>query len=138
MRSIFSFLETRKKTVDLSPYMRRICDFSVPNRCHAIEQPRSENRYNRTLPVLLCPWDEGRPLAEQAMFAITKDISDRGVSVVTAGPIEGAFAVAFALPASEANEPWFFLGEAQVEPDWGRVLDRGNRAFRIRQRRLPA
>ena len=110
--SIFSFLDTRKKANDLSPYMRRLCDLTVPNLCNSIEQGRTENRYNRSLPVLLCAWKNGRPPAAQALFAITKDLSDRGLSVITQMPLEGEFIVAFALPETEASEPWYFLGEA--------------------------
>ena len=116
--SVFSFLE-RKKSVDLSPYMRRICDLSVPNRCGLTRQARTEDRYNRTITVLVCPWNSGRPVSEQAAFATTKDISDRGVSVVTPEPIEGEFVVAFASPESEECEPWHFLGQAKRSASLG-------------------
>jgi hypothetical protein len=110
--SIFAFLNARKKSVDLTPYMRRICDLTVPNRCVTADQARAEDRYNRTLPVLLCPWAEGRPIVRGAQFAITKDLSDRGISVTTTAPIEGEFVVAFAR-LEEGSEPWFFIGKAR-------------------------
>lgn len=110
MFSFFS-LEKRKKAVNVSAYMRRICDLSVPNRRGWENQARLEDRYNRTFPTLLCPWNNGFPSAEEAEFAVTKDISDRGVSVVTVKPIDGQLVVAFTLPKGEASDPWFFLGQ---------------------------
>ena len=111
MFSLFKTLNARKKVVDLSGYVRRICDLTVPNRLVEGEPSREGDRYNRTLPVLLAPWQHTRPVVQQSCFATTRDLSDGGVSVVTSQPLTGELVVGFWLELDEWTEPWFFLGE---------------------------
>lgn len=113
MSTVFSFLGSRKKAVDLSGYMRRICDLTVPDWRNAVDDVRKEPRYSRTLPVLVCPWIANRPSVDAAIFAVTKEVSDRGVSILSCAPMEGEFVVAFSLPAASGSDPWFFLGTAK-------------------------
>jgi hypothetical protein len=107
---MFSFTR-RKKAIDLNPYMRRLCDLTAPNIA-TLEQDRIENRYNRTLPVLLCPWIDEGPVVEQCTVVLTRDLSDRGVGLVVSDcPQTQRVVVAFWLSRQEMKEPWFFLGE---------------------------
>ena len=43
---------------------------------------RFENRHNRIIPALLCPWEQNTPIVSKAVVAITKDFSDRGVGLI--------------------------------------------------------
>lgn len=111
MFSLFQTLGQRKKVVDLSGYVRRICDLTIPNRPFDGDQGRVDDRYNRTLPVLIAPWSHDRPHHEQCLFATTRDLSDGGTSVVTAESLSGDVVVGFWLPNDDWTEPWFFLGD---------------------------
>jgi hypothetical protein len=110
MLSWFNSLDDRKKVVDLSPYIRRICDLTLPNSLSAGEQGRVENRYNRTLPILVAPWKAARPDVERVFFATTRDLSDTGLSLVCTQSISGDVVVGFWLPQDGWSDPWFFLG----------------------------
>ena len=107
---MYSFTK-RKKTVDLSPYIRQLCDLTTPNLVTNIEG-RSENRYNRTIPTLIVPWEDGRPLADEAVIGLTGDMSDRGLSLVLQQPFRAdAVAVGYWISSDAMDEPWYFLGE---------------------------
>jgi hypothetical protein len=49
---------------------------------------RSENRANRTIPTLLTPWEDAEPAVDESTYALTKDFSDRGVSLVLHQPFK--------------------------------------------------
>ena len=103
---MFSLFE-KKSVVDLTPFIRRLCDLTTPNR-PVPDCQRYDLRSNRTLPVLLCPWRKNRPQNEEIEFAITKDISDRGIGLIRRDSLaKGEYVIAFWLN-EEMPEPWFF------------------------------
>jgi len=105
---MFSFA-TRKKVVDMQPFLRRICDLTAPNNAAANGLPRTENRYNRTIPALLCPWANHRPQTEHGIIVMTRDLSDRGVGVILTHPLDMSEGViGFYLASDVMQEPWFF------------------------------
>lgn len=107
---MFSFA-MRKKVVDMQPYLRRICDLTAPNNAAAAGLPRTENRYNRAIPVLLCPWEDHRPVTDRSAIAVTRDLSDRGVGVILTHPLDATeMAIGFYLASDTMQEPWFFRG----------------------------
>jgi hypothetical protein len=117
---MFSFTR-RKRILELQPYMRRLCDLTAPN-VRANEEERVENRYNRTIPTLLCPWTAAGPVLEQCEVVLTRDLSDRGIGLVTSAPLDDPrIVVAFWL-SREQMEPWFFLGEVQHSQPLGSGL----------------
>lgn len=71
----------RKKQIDASPKLRRIMDMTVPNR-PVSNETRGDNRYNRSLPALVCPWDGRAPKVDEHTVGIVQDLSDRGMSVL--------------------------------------------------------
>ncbi len=111
---MFSF-SPRKRRVDIESCMRRICDRTTPNYPLPVSnQHRQEQRYNRTIPVLLGPWRDHRVALDECTWGVTKDICDRGVGVVLNQPFRAESAViGFWLPPDIMSEPWFFLGETQ-------------------------
>jgi len=107
---MFSFAK-RKKTVDLNPYIRRLCDLTTPNLTTAIEG-RSENRYNRRIPTLISPWQDDRPLVDECVIGLTTDMADRGVCLVLNQPFHAdAVVVGYWISRDAMCEPWFFVGD---------------------------
>ena len=106
---MFSFAK-RKKTVDFQNYIRRLCDLTTPNLPTTFHG-RSENRYNRTIPTLLSPWQEDRPLGDECIIGLTSDAADRGVAVVLNQPFHAdAVVVGYWISPDAMSEPYFFLG----------------------------
>jgi hypothetical protein len=107
---MFSFT-TRKKTVDAQRYIRRLIDLTIPNNAATANSERFENRCNRVLPVLLCPWEKNAPVVSKRIVVVTKDIGDRGVGLVLNHAFDAnEVVVAFCLQTGTAAEPWFFRG----------------------------
>lgn len=116
---MFSFTKKRK-SVEINGYLRRLCDLTTPNHGPPKETERAENRYNRTIPALICPWASGQAAAEQASFAVTKDISDRGVAVVVRDRmVADHLVIGFWTSREQSLEPWFFISEVRCEVPLG-------------------
>ncbi len=108
---MFSFAE-HKKSVDLQPYIRHLCDITTPNLAIVTAfDGRSENRYNRTIPTLLSPWQDDRPLVDECIIGLTSDMADRGVRLVLNQPFPAdTVIVGYWISSDTMPEPWFFLG----------------------------
>jgi hypothetical protein len=79
---------------------------------------RSEDRYNRSLPVLVAPCENGNACLEQGTFAVSKDLCDRGVSVIACQSwAERDVVVGMWLCSPHTDrddaEPFFFLGRVR-------------------------
>lgn len=110
---IFSF-SARRKSVESQRYIRRLIDLTVPNKGSSAGAERFENRHNRTIPVLVCPWEHGSAMVEQARIVVTKDLADQGVGVLFKDPIDTTEVVlGFCLAEATAGEPWFFAGSVE-------------------------
>lgn len=106
---MYSFTK-RKQTVEIQPYIRRLCDLTTPN-FPTLDGGRTEDRYNRTIPTLLCPWYVDHPVTEHCIIGLTSDLSDRGLGLVLHQPFRtGAVVIGFWLPQQGMCEPWFFFG----------------------------
>jgi hypothetical protein len=110
---MFSFTKS-KKTVELSPYVRRICDLTTPNNTSSPELDRVENRYNRSIPTLIVPWDANRPIVDGLVIGITRDIADHGIGLVLSEPFQADdVLLGFWVDAAQMSDPWFFLGKTR-------------------------
>lgn len=110
---MFSFTK-RKKSVDLSPYVRRICDLTTPNMTTSTELVRVENRYNRVIPTLILPCVGGRPLLDAHVIGVTKDIADHGIGLVLSEPFQAKnVLLGFWIDSEKMSEPWFFSATAR-------------------------
>lgn len=106
---MFSFARD-KKTIELFPRVRRICDLTTPNLATAYES-RSEDRFNRTIPTLIAPWAKRKPVVSAAKICLTSDLADRGVRLILNHPIDANEVVlGYWLANGEMPYPWFFLG----------------------------
>ena len=75
-----------RKRIELQVTIRRIVDLTMSDL--TVRANRVEERYGRTLPVLLAPWEHDAPLVDQARFVVTKDISDHGMALIVPEPSE--------------------------------------------------
>lgn len=82
---MFSF-ERAKQTNQVRLFLRQLVDRSSPNIPPSTGEHRAESRSHRALPVLIAPWDKKGPAVAEATFALTKDFSDRGLSIVLPQP----------------------------------------------------
>ncbi|MBC8876719.1 MAG: hypothetical protein H8E44_45400 [Planctomycetes bacterium] len=120
---MFSF-EPNKKRIELQSYMRRVADLTSPNLSPLSGECRLEGRYNRSLPVLLVPYEKAHERAEEAAFAVSKDICDHGLSVVSCQPYaETEVVIGLWLSSphleQERAEPFFFAGHVRQSSEIG-------------------
>ena len=110
---MFSF-DDRKKRLEIHSHVRRILDLTVPNYSGEAGLERAENRHNRVLPAVLCPWERGRPAIEFCTYVTTRDIASEGVGLVLPQPFRAEeVLIGFWLEPAVMEQPWFFLGRAQ-------------------------
>ncbi len=75
-----------RKHIELQVTIRRIVDLTMSDL--TVRAHRAEERYGRTLPVLLMPWEHDEPLVDRARIVFTKDISDHGIALIVPAPCE--------------------------------------------------
>ncbi len=110
---MFSF-NARKKRLEVRKYLARICDLTTPNYAAPSDEERSEDRHNRSIPTLICPWENNLPCVDEAAFVLTKDISDAGIGIVANQPIcADDVLVGLWLEENGSESPWFFLSEVR-------------------------
>ena len=106
---MYNFTPTPRPQVESR--LRRIVDLTVPNLARMTQDERFETRSNRVIPVLVCPWEADKPVTEEHLFALTKDLSSDSVGVVLPQPIRtSSVVVGFWLGADVMDDPWYFLG----------------------------
>lgn len=104
-------LGRRRKTVELSSYIRRIVDVTTPNLLMQADVYRQGNRYNRTFPVLVAGWSDKCEVTLPITFGLTKDFSDNGVSIIVTETLEAKNLVLGMWSSEKQSEqPWFFVG----------------------------
>ncbi len=112
---LFSF-GARNDAVEVGRHLSRLSDLTIPNDPGTSKLDRFENRNNRSLPALLCPWEKGKPIVSKAMLVITKDVADRGVGLILNqrfDPIN--VMIGLHVQPVTGQEPWFFLGAKRSE-----------------------
>ena len=106
------FNSQKSGQIEAQALLRRIGDLTSPN-LPRLDDVRGDTRQNRTLPVLLAPWGRDGAEVRAAMTALTRDISDRGMSVTLPMPVRvQEVAVGLWLKRRDC-EPWFFLGSVR-------------------------
>jgi hypothetical protein len=76
---MFSFTKRRKQT-EVREYLQRLLNRTTP----VVAQPdeRAEDRYSRSIAVIVVPWTDG-PVLRESTFALVHNLSDRGAGIVT-------------------------------------------------------
>lgn len=77
----------RKKLVDVWNFLERLVNETTPNLAPSAGDSRSQIRHNRAIPTLVAPLSDGSYAADKAYFAITKDVSDVGISLIVPSPL---------------------------------------------------
>lgn len=112
---MFSFLESknqdafeqRRRQQEVWKCIRRVVDTTTDRGTAPESESRAEHRHHRCLPALLLPWRDERPTMEKPVYAITKDFSDNGVSLLS----PRRFAAPQVICCLWVDGPVFLLGE---------------------------
>ena len=105
----------RKKQIRMWSTIGHIIDLTNPSLFNLDPNARIFNRSNRSIPVVIAPWEGGEPVTEDATTGITKDICEQGVGVILPQPFKtDQVLVGFWPPASHRmagkNRPTFVVG----------------------------
>jgi len=110
---VFSF-NRRKQSLEFQRLLGRLRDATLPNHLSQGEPQRRDDRFNRAIPTLLCPWEHDAPVVAEATFGLTRDIADHGVGLVMHQPLRVAHVVlGYWTDTDDASQPWFFVGESR-------------------------
>ncbi|MFQ5731024.1 MAG: hypothetical protein ACE5KM_03610 [Planctomycetaceae bacterium] len=110
--ALFSTLRKRNDTADIGRYMRRIRDLTIPNYGNHVSQDRREDRHNRAIPMLMCPWQDGKPVESESLIVVTKDVCNLGIGLLLCQPVHSKYVVVGLHPdTNDPSQPWFFLGQ---------------------------
>ena len=81
---------------ELQCLLQRMINLTTPNYAKLDIDSRQQGRANRSLPVLLAPWEQDAPCPEEAFYALTKDLTASGICVVLHQPVHhNQFLLAF-------------------------------------------
>jgi hypothetical protein len=85
--------DTQKRLNEVRCFVRRLVDLTSPNLPPLEGESRLDDRSNRVVPAVVSPWEHGRPIVNEVTYGLTKDLSDRGLSVVLHQPFRSPQAV---------------------------------------------
>ena len=80
------WLASRHKPFAVHKVIRRLINNSSPNTIPLDGDARWEIRCNRTIPVLLAPYDHDELSVSEAAYALTKNLSSQGLALVLPQP----------------------------------------------------
>jgi hypothetical protein len=83
---MFSF-NRRRKQVRMWSTIGCIIDLTNPDLRAPLSNARAFERFNRSIPVVVAPWEEGRPVTRDARTCMTKDICEQGIGVILPQPL---------------------------------------------------
>lgn len=103
---------------DAQQLLNQIAQMTDPELTPVCQESRQQIRRSRVLPVLLTPWENGGPVVDDSVYALTKDVSEQGMALVLQSPYRIKTAVIGLVTPSADNpgadiEPSFMLGEAR-------------------------
>lgn len=109
-------VNNKKTREELRSLLHRITDLTNPNLPPLDGEFRTESRSNRSIPVLVVPWEDDRPLVDETTTALTKDFSDRGLALILHQPFHVEQVVVGFLLSRDSREllggePRFLLGD---------------------------
>jgi hypothetical protein len=80
------WFQPRDKHNEIHRVIRRLINASTPNRMPLEGESRWELRSNRTMPVLLVPYDHNELSVGELAYALTKNLSSQGLALVLHQP----------------------------------------------------
>jgi hypothetical protein len=81
------WFQSRNKHFEVYRVIRRLINASTPNRIPLRGESRWELRSNRTIPVLLVPYDHNELSVGEICYALTKNLSSQGLALVLHQPL---------------------------------------------------
>jgi hypothetical protein len=81
------WFQSRDKHLEVHRVIRRLINASTPNRIPLRGESRWELRSNRTMPVLLVPYDDNELSVGELAYALTKNLSGQGLALVLHQPL---------------------------------------------------
>jgi hypothetical protein len=78
--------ELSRRQMVVRSFLRRLLDVTCPTLPPLEGERRNSERISRVLPIILMPWENGKPVVDEAAFAITKDFGDCSVAIVLQQP----------------------------------------------------
>ncbi|MBN1590383.1 MAG: hypothetical protein JW888_12785 [Pirellulales bacterium] len=125
MFSLFS----RNRQRDVQNFVLNLINNRCPGRRLGGEELRLESRVNLTLVVLVVPIENGRLQVDRRVFAVSKEFSSTGTSLVLDRPQPFGEVI---LGFERRNSLTFVLGEARhLDPMGGGFFQMGFRLRRI-------
>ena len=114
MSFLFDSIRVRKKWVEAGAKVRRLMDLTMA-RDSVANELRVDDRYKRTLPVLVTPWRGEETNNMDSHIGITRDMSDNGARVFYfREPQEGEVLLSFVLRREKDTlECFHFLSEVR-------------------------
>jgi hypothetical protein len=91
----------QKPSSEVPDFLTRLVSANDLNSVAVADSRRSEERMNLTVPVLIIPLDEQKPVLDRLFAAVTRDFSTAGLSVVLETP-RGLDEAIIALPWENA------------------------------------
>jgi hypothetical protein len=79
IKGVAMFSRSKKR---LSAAIGRLLNLTTAYRVVRDYEERTENRYDREIPVILIPWENNRPIVEAWGFALARNISHEGAGIV--------------------------------------------------------
>lgn len=80
------WFKSRDEHLEIHRVIRRLINASTPNRIPLDGESRWELRSNRTIPVLLVPYDHNELSVGEHAYALTKNLSSQGLALVLHQP----------------------------------------------------
>lgn len=97
------WFQSRDKHIEVHRIIRRLINASTPNRMPLRGESRWELRSNRTIPVLLVPYDDNELSVGELAFGLTKNLSGQGLALVLHQPLRAEKLVIGIWSAGEAH-----------------------------------
>lgn len=80
--------ELSRRQAVVQSFLRRLLDVTCPSLPPLEGERRRSERIHRVLPALIIPWENDRPVVDEAGFGLTKDFGDCSVAVVLPQPFK--------------------------------------------------
>jgi hypothetical protein len=104
------WFQSRDKHAEVHRVIRRLINASTPNRIPLRGESRWELRSNRTIPVLLVPYDDNELSVGELAYGLTKNLSGQGLALVLHQPLRADRLV---VGIWSGNEAHFVSGEVR-------------------------
>lgn len=79
-------IASRRREMEETKLVRRLIHENTSRRRTYVDLRWSDHQLRRSAPVLFGPWDNGLPSPDRLSFAVTKDLTKHGMSVVLPQP----------------------------------------------------